>query len=64
VIALGGLCLAAAGIALTVEQPAYVVRALGVSGLVLTVVFAAFYRTLKRAYQEVELRRIAALDLR
>lgn len=62
-IGFGVLSLCAAIVAWRVGQPGFVVRPLAVSGVVITVIFAGFYRTLRNAYQEAELRKIAARDL-
>ena len=59
----GIVCLCAAIVAWRVGQPDYVIRPLAVSGVVITVIFSALYGTLRRAYQEAELRRIVARDL-
>lgn len=64
VLAFGCLCLGAAGLALVLEQPAHVVRPLAVTGVVLTIVLSLSYARLKHAYQEAELRRMIAQDLR
>lgn len=63
VLAFGCVCLVGAVAAAFVGQPAYVVRPLGVSGVVITVIFAGFYRTLRRAYRDAELRRMTARDI-
>jgi CHASE2 domain-containing sensor protein len=62
-IGFGVLCLGAAITAWWVGQPQHVVRPLALSGVVITVIFAGLYRTLRHAYQEAELRRIVARDL-
>jgi uncharacterized membrane protein len=62
-IGFGVLCLCAALAAWWVGQPGFVVRPLAVSGVVITVIFAGLYRTLRLAYQEAELRRMTARDL-
>lgn len=63
-LALGVICLGAAIVALLLGQPAHVIRPLALVGVVVTVVFAGLFRTLTRAYEEAELRRMIAQDLR
>jgi drug/metabolite transporter (DMT)-like permease len=62
-LALGAVSLGAAVVALMQGQPPHVVRPLLVTGVVVTIVFAGLYRTLIKAYQEAELRKIAAQDI-
>jgi hypothetical protein len=62
-IAFGAACLAAAAVARLVGQPGYVAGPLTLSGFIVTVVFSGLYRTLVRAYQEAELRRMSARDI-
>lgn len=62
-IVFGVACLAAAAVAWFVGQPAHVAGPLALSGFVITVVFSGLYRTLVRAYQEAELRRMSAQDI-
>lgn len=63
VIVFGCLCLGAAVIAFVVGQPSHVVRPLALAGFVVTVVFAGLFGTLRRAYQEAELRKTIAQDI-
>ena len=62
-LAFGCVCLAAAIAALALGQPGHVIKPLAVSGVVITVIFAGLYGTLRRAYQEAELRRMQAQDI-
>jgi hypothetical protein len=63
VITAAGLLLAAAVVALFVNQPAYVVRSLTIGGLVFAVAFGGTLPSVKRAYREAELRKTIAADL-
>jgi len=62
-LAFGCVCLVAAIVAAVVGQPRHVIKPLAVGGVVITVIFAGLYGTLKRAYQEAELRRMQAQDI-
>lgn len=63
VIAAGILLLALAGLAFLIGQPSHVLRALAVTGGVLTGCFAVTGFQIIREYREAELRRMTASDL-
>jgi hypothetical protein len=58
-----GVLLAAAVVALLVNQPGYVVRSLTICGLVFAVAFGGTLPSVRRAYREAELRKTIAADL-
>jgi hypothetical protein len=62
-IVFGGVLLAGAAVAWSLEQPAWVVRPMALSGFVVTIVFAATLGTIRRGYEESEQRRIVAKDI-
>jgi hypothetical protein len=62
-LSFGCVCLGAGVVAFFIGQPRHVVWPLAWSGVVITAVFAGFYRTLRRAYQEAEIRKMTALDI-
>ena len=62
-IALGVLCLGACAVGLAVGQPSHVFRPLLVVGVVVTVVFGATFDSIRRAYQDAELRKTIARDI-
>ena len=62
-LVLGGLLLAAGGVAVLVSQPRYVVGTLAFSGIVLVLVFAAAVKEIRRVYTDAELRRTVATDI-
>jgi hypothetical protein len=61
--ALGVVCLAACVVGLAVGQPSHVFRPLLVVGVVLTVAFGATFNSIRRAYQDAELRKTIARDI-
>jgi hypothetical protein len=61
--AIGAVLLALAVIAGVGGQPAYVLVALGVPGVVLSAVFAAILATVPARYAAAELRRMAAREI-
>jgi len=63
VLALGVLCLGACAVGLAVGQPSHVFRPLLVMGVVLTVVFGTTFNSIRRAYQDAELRKTIAQDI-
>jgi hypothetical protein len=58
-----GALLAAASIAVAVNQPPHVIRALTVLGVVFFVAFGGSFPALRRGYREAELRKTIAADL-
>ena len=60
---LGVGLLAAAGVAVLAGQPAHVIRSLVLSGVVVTIPFAAACMEMQRIYREAELRKTVAADL-
>ena len=62
-ILVAGVLLAAAGVALFVNQPPHVVRSLTVVGVVLGAAFGGSLPALRRAYRDAELRKTIAADL-
>ena len=62
-IAVAGLLLAGAAVALIVQQPPYVVRSLALLGLVFGFAFGASFPSLIHGYREAELRKTIAADL-
>lgn len=62
-VAVGVVLLAAAAFATSVGQPAHVVRALALSGGIITFVFVGAVVQMRRTYTEAELRRTVAGDL-
>ena len=62
-IVMATVLLGAAGVAVMVGQPAHVVRALTVLGVVFAVAFGGSFPALRRGYQEAELRKTIAADL-
>jgi len=62
-LALGVMCLGACGIGLAVGQPSHVLRPLLVVGVVVTVVFGATLNSIRRTYQDAELRKTIAQDI-
>jgi hypothetical protein len=58
-----GLLVAAAVVALLVDQPGYVVRSLIIGGVVFAVAFGGTLPSVNRAYREAELRKTIAADL-
>ena len=62
-IALGVALLAVAGLAVIAGQPAHVIRSLMLSGVVVTIPFAAGFREMQRVYREAEVRKTVAADL-
>lgn len=62
-IALGALLLAVAGIASLAGQPAWVVRPLLLSGVVIAAVFAGTLGNVRASYTKAEERRMLARDL-
>lgn len=62
-IALGAVLLAAAALAAMAGQPAHVIRALVLSGMVVTIPFIAGFKEMQRAYREAEVRKTVAADL-
>jgi len=63
VIAFGGLLLVAAAVGVFVDQPSYVVKGLGLTGLLISSLFTALLPSLRRAYDEAEVRKTIAADL-
>ena len=63
VLAMGIICLVACAVGLAVGQPSHVFRPLLVVGVVVTVVFGATFDSIRRAYQEAELRKTIARDI-
>ena len=63
VLALGILCLSACAIGLAVGQPSHVYRPLLVVGVVVTVVFGTTFNSIRRGYQDAELRKTIAQDI-
>ena len=63
VFALGVLCLGACAVGLAVGQPRHVFGPLLVVGVVMTVVFGATFDSIRRAYQDAELRKTIAQDI-
>ncbi len=62
-MALAAGFLAAAGIGVYAGQPDYVARTLMLTGIVIGVAFAGVLPSLRRAYREAEMRKVAAADL-
>ncbi|MGD8339244.1 MAG: hypothetical protein PVH89_00600 [Gammaproteobacteria bacterium] len=62
-LSIGGLFLGASVLARILEQPSYVVRPLLVTGIVVTVCFAATLPVMRKGYAEAEERKILAKDL-
>jgi hypothetical protein len=60
---LGVICLGACAVGLATGQPSHVLRPLLVVGVVVTVVFGATFDSIRRAYQEAELRKTIARDI-
>lgn len=60
---LGVVLLAAAGLAVIADQPAHVIRSLILSGVVVTIPFAAAFKEMRRIYREAEVRKTVAADL-
>jgi CHASE2 domain-containing sensor protein len=60
---LGIVLLAAAVAAFLLDQPSHVLRTLFVTGIVVTVVFAAVLGVVKKGYRDFEQRKIAARDM-
>ena len=63
VLALGVLCLGACAVGLAVGQPSHVFRPLLVVGVVVTVVFGTTFNSIRRAYQDAEIRKTIAQDI-
>ena len=63
VLALGVLCLGACAVGLAVGQPSHVFRPLLVVGVVVTVVFGTTFNSIRRGYQDAELRKTIAQDI-
>ena len=63
VIAVAGVFLAGAAVALFLEQPSHVVRTLTIFGAVLGVSFGSTLPAVRRGYREAELRKMVAADL-
>ena len=63
VLALGVLCLGAGSVGLAVGQPSHVFRPLLVVGVVVTVVFGTTFYSIRRSYQDAELRKTIAQDI-
>jgi hypothetical protein len=63
VLALGVLCLCACAVGLAVGQPSHVFRPLLVLGVVVTVVFGTTLNSIRRGYQDAELRKTIAQDI-
>ncbi len=59
----GAVLLASAGIAAAIGQPPHVLRALGLSGALVTATFAMASVAARREYREAELRRTLAADM-
>jgi hypothetical protein len=62
-IAFGGLILVVAALGFLSGQPWYVVKTLGLSGLLVAGMFAATLNVVRRAYDQAEVRRTIAADL-
>jgi hypothetical protein len=62
-LALGVLCLGACAVGLAVGQPKHVFGPLLVVGVVMTVVFGATFDSIRRSYQDAELRKTIAQDI-
>ena len=62
-LALGVLCLGACAVGLAVGQPKHVFGPLLVLGVVMTVVFGATFDSIRRSYQDAELRKTIAQDI-
>jgi cbb3-type cytochrome oxidase subunit 3 len=62
-IGCGGFFLVLAAIAFISGQPPHVVRTLALAGVLIAGIFAATLPTLRRAYDEAEMRRTIASDL-
>lgn len=62
-VALGLVVLAVAGLALSLEQPGYIVVPLFVVGAAVTIACGATFPVMRRAYRDAENRRIAARNL-
>jgi hypothetical protein len=62
-LALGVLCLGACAVGLAVGQPSHVLRPLLVVGVVVTVVFGATFNSIRRTYQDAEIRKTIAQDI-
>jgi hypothetical protein len=58
-----GALLAAAGVAVAVNQPSHVVRGLTILGVVFGGAFGGSFPALRRSYREAELRKTIAADL-
>jgi CHASE2 domain-containing sensor protein len=63
VLALGVLCLCACAVGLAVGQPSHVFRPLLVLGVVVTVVFGTTLNSIRRGYQDADLRKTIAQDI-
>lgn len=63
VLALGVLCLGAVTVGLFVGQPSHVFRPLLIVGVVVTVTFGATFNSIRRAYQDAEVRKTIAQDI-
>lgn len=62
-LGLGIALLLAAGLALLSAQPGHVSGTLGLSGIVLTIVFASLLPVVAKGYREAEQRRMLARDM-
>lgn len=62
-LALGVVCLSACAAGLDIGQPSHVFRPLLVVGVVVTVVFGGTLNSIRRAYQDAELRKTIARDI-
>jgi hypothetical protein len=62
-LALGVLCLGACAVGLAVGQPKHVFGPLLVVGVVMTVVFGATFDSIRRSYQDAELRKTISQDI-
>ena|SRR5262245_44104986 len=62
-LVIGVSCLAACTVALAIGQPGHVFRPLLVVGVVVTAVFGATLQSVRRSYQEAELRKTLARDI-
>lgn len=62
-IAFGGIMLMASFVARIVDQPAHVIRALTMTGVIITVVFGVTLGVVYRGYAKAEQRKILARDI-